>query len=138
MLNGASGFLNRLKIMIGDSNRYFVQVRDYAIHISWIIMSRKLRIEFVHDHFCKMYRYFNKIVISYWPLLGKKLLPWLIVCNIRTVFLQDGMCKITHILLKNILRQHGKIRYVEPVSKITFNDDRAYVSTTRNYFRYTS
>ncbi|XP_068979968.1 amine oxidase [flavin-containing] A-like [Bombus flavifrons] len=72
MLNGASGFLNRLKIMIGDSNRYFVQ---------------------------------------------------------------DGMCTITHTLLKDILRQHGKIRYVEPVSKITFNDDRAYVSTTRNYFR---
>ncbi|XP_017756687.1 PREDICTED: probable flavin-containing monoamine oxidase A [Eufriesea mexicana] len=72
MLNGSSGLINRLKIMIGDTNRYFVH---------------------------------------------------------------GGMSNITNTLLKNILRQHGEIRYVEPVNKITFNNGRVYVSTEKNHFR---
>ncbi|CAL7951357.1 unnamed protein product [Xylocopa violacea] len=50
-------------------------------------------------------------------------------------FIHGGMIKITRKLLKYILRQQGEIRYVEPVSKISFNDYRAYVSTEKNHFR---
>lgn len=46
------------------------------------------------------------------------------------------MSKVTHTLLKRILQEEGEIKYVEPVSKIMFNDVRAYVFTEKNYFRY--
>ncbi|XP_043789291.1 amine oxidase [flavin-containing] A-like [Apis laboriosa] len=72
MLYGASGFSNRLRIMLGDNNQYFVQ---------------------------------------------------------------GGMSKITHTLLKRILQEQGEIKYVEPVSKIMFNDAQAYVFTEKEYFR---
>lgn len=46
------------------------------------------------------------------------------------------MSKITHTLLKHILQEEGEIKYIEPVSKIMFNDVRAYVFTEKQYFRY--
>lgn len=46
------------------------------------------------------------------------------------------MSKITHTLLKRILQEQGEIKYVEPVSKIMFNDARVYVFTEKEYFRY--
>lgn len=46
------------------------------------------------------------------------------------------MSMITTELLNNILLEQGTIRYVEPVNKITFNDDRAYVYTEKKVFRY--
>lgn len=52
------------------------------------------------------------------------------------VLQQGGMSKVTHTLLKRILQEEGEIKYVEPVSKIMFNDVRAYVFTEKNYFRY--
>ncbi|XP_076243927.1 amine oxidase [flavin-containing] B-like [Calliopsis andreniformis] len=64
MLNGASGLLNRLKITIGDRNRYFIQ---------------------------------------------------------------GGVSKVAQELLKRILMERGKIKYVQSVNKIIFNEDRAYV-----------
>ncbi|XP_043257643.1 amine oxidase [flavin-containing] A-like [Colletes gigas] len=72
MLNGASGILNRLKITIGDNNRYFVQ---------------------------------------------------------------GGMTKIVQELFKNILKQDGKVKFVERVNEIKFNDDRAYVRTEKSYLK---
>ncbi|XP_015429590.1 PREDICTED: uncharacterized protein LOC107186239 [Dufourea novaeangliae] len=47
----------------------------------------------------------------------------------------NGMIKIVHVLLNEILRLGGKIRYVEPVKKVRFNDDRAYVETAKNRFK---
>ncbi|XP_076221856.1 amine oxidase [flavin-containing] A-like [Nomia melanderi] len=72
MLNGSSGFFNRLRFTIGDENRYFIQ---------------------------------------------------------------GGMTNIVQELLKKVIHHGGKIRYLDPVNKIRFNDDRAYVQTERKCFK---
>ncbi|KOX78697.1 P protein [Melipona quadrifasciata] len=64
-----------------------------------------------------------------------RILPKFYGAEVYDFFQTDGMSKITQTLLKYILQQDGEIRYVEPVNKVTLNNDRAYVSTGRNDFR---
>ncbi|XP_076163917.1 amine oxidase [flavin-containing] A-like [Ptiloglossa arizonensis] len=47
-------------------------------------------------------------------------------------FVEGGMTKLVQALLKEILKEDGKIKYVETVNEIRFNDDRIYVLTEKN------